>query len=329
MSDSGVGSSPEIAEVSLDVSSIGMLVESGGSSEISKGVGSSTTKFLVGSPLSERGALEFGPDLNLGSSDGFGISSWAVVDWSTGSKSFGEVFIVPASLEDKDDDHDVKEGKSDKDETEHLSTSESGDETSMGAVSASIGNSGVGIDSDSHSNVTGNDGGHGSGKVGGSSVWEVGWGSLHAHLEEINSGSENDSERAGPNGKPDVFFVKESFGTFSNFSTNFLKNVEDGILIGLLFSADGFFLFLLFSVFINTFLDKTSLISHVNGLDEETGDGSPKNGSNSAAEDAKWSDSLLEIFGGVTMSDTVVVFELCWFCVSIEHRSDWHFSVIG
>jgi hypothetical protein len=154
-----------------------------------------------------------GPDLSLGFSDSSGISSWALVDWSTGSKSFGEIFIVPASLEDKDDDHDVKEGKSDKDETEHLSTSESGDETSMGAVSASIGNSGVGIDSDSHSNVTGNDGGHGSGKVGGSSVWEVGWGSLHAHLEEINSGSENDSERAGPDGKPDVFFVKESFGT--------------------------------------------------------------------------------------------------------------------
>jgi hypothetical protein len=136
-----------------------------------------------------------------------------VIDWSSSVKSLGEVLVVPASLEDEDDDHDVKEGKSDEDETEHLSTSESGDETSMGGVSAGVGNSGVGVDSDSHSNVTSNDGGNGSGKVRGSSVWEVGWGSLHAHLEEINSGSENDSERAGPDGKPEVFFVKESFST--------------------------------------------------------------------------------------------------------------------
>jgi hypothetical protein len=72
-----------------------------------------------------------GPDLSLGFSDSSGISSWALVDWSTGSKSFVEIFIVPASLEDKDDDHDVKDGKSDKDETEYLSTSESTDESLM------------------------------------------------------------------------------------------------------------------------------------------------------------------------------------------------------
>jgi hypothetical protein len=70
-----------------------------------------------------------------------------------------EELVVPASLEDKDDDHDVKDGKSDEDETKNLSTSESGDETSMAGFSASEGNSGVGIDSDSHANVTGNDGG--------------------------------------------------------------------------------------------------------------------------------------------------------------------------
>ena len=103
--------------------------------------------------------LEIGPDSFLGSGDTFSTSCWALIDWSSSSKSFAEILVVPASLEDKDDDHDVKEGKSDEDETEHLSTSESGDETSMSGVSAGIGNSGVGVDSDSHSNVTGNDGG--------------------------------------------------------------------------------------------------------------------------------------------------------------------------
>jgi hypothetical protein len=36
---------------------------------------------------------------------------------------------------------------------------------------------------------------------------------LHVHLEEIDSGSENDGEGAGPDGKIDVFLVEESFGT--------------------------------------------------------------------------------------------------------------------
>lgn len=86
-------------------------------------------------------------------------SSWAVVDWHSGGKGLSEELVVPAGLEDKDDDHDVKDGKSDKDETENLSTSESGDETSMAGIGASVGNSGVGVDSDSHSDVTSNDGG--------------------------------------------------------------------------------------------------------------------------------------------------------------------------
>ena len=200
----GGSSSPEFAKVvgnpvSFSVSGI-IGVVGGGSFEsshvriFSKGFWHSGSKVVF--PLFVGVSLELSPNGFLGSGDTIGRSCWAVIDWSSSSKSFVEILVVPASLEDEDDDHDVKEGKSDEDETEHLSTSESGDETSMGGVSAGIGNSGVGVDSDSHSNVTGNDGGNGSGKVRGSSVWEVGWGSLHAHLEEINSGSENDSERA-------------------------------------------------------------------------------------------------------------------------------------
>ena len=157
--------------------------------------------------------FKFGPDGCLSFFESSIGSRRALIDWSTSSKSVIEVLVVPAGLEDKDDNHDVKDGKSNKDETEYLSTSESTDESLMDGGSASVGNSGVGIDSDSHTNVTGKDGGHWSGKVGGGGVWEVGWGSFHAHLEEIDSGSENDGEGAWPDGKPDVFFVKESFGT--------------------------------------------------------------------------------------------------------------------
>lgn len=36
------------------------------------------------------------------------------------------------------------------------------------------------------------------------------------HLEEIDGGSEDDGEGAGPDGKIDVFLVEESFGTLLN-----------------------------------------------------------------------------------------------------------------
>jgi len=68
--------------------------------------------------------------------------------------------VVPAGFEEKDDDHDVEDTKTDKAETEHLSTSESSDETLVDGAAAGEGNSGVGVDSDSHTNVTGKDGGH-------------------------------------------------------------------------------------------------------------------------------------------------------------------------
>ena len=145
-----------------DISGIRFAPVDGGSLEISHCVGcTSFVESIVSSgPVGELEFLEFGPDLFLCSQEINVVSFWAVVHWLSSLKSFGEVFVVPASLEDKDDDHDVKDGKTNKDETEYLSTSESTDESLMDGGSASVGNSGVGIDSDSHTNVTGKDGGH-------------------------------------------------------------------------------------------------------------------------------------------------------------------------
>jgi hypothetical protein len=58
----------------------------------------------------------------------FGVG-WASADWSSGSESVSEELVVPAGFEEKDNDYDVKNTKTDKAETEHLSTSESADET--------------------------------------------------------------------------------------------------------------------------------------------------------------------------------------------------------
>ncbi len=179
----GGGSSPEIAEVVFSPGCAGFsfgIELSMGSSAVTSNSGSSRCggvvvagsgtdggingllaceSFVSDFPLGEELSIEEFPDFSLSLKHTFVGASWALVDWHSGGKGLLEELVVPASLEDKDDDHDVKDGKSDKDETEHLSTSESGDETSMAGFGASVGNSGVGIDSDSHANVTGNDGG--------------------------------------------------------------------------------------------------------------------------------------------------------------------------
>jgi len=96
----------------------------------------------------------------LSGNERFVVTIWTVVDWSSSLENQIELVVVPASFEEEDDDHDVEDGESDKAETEYLSTSEGADEALMDGAAASVGNSGVGIDSDSHTNVTGKDGGH-------------------------------------------------------------------------------------------------------------------------------------------------------------------------
>jgi len=119
--------------------------------------------FLEVGPDSSLGLLDTGVGSNFTSINRCGFeccesSSWAVVDWSSRCEHLVEEFVVPACFEEEDDDHDVEDSESDEYETEHLSTSESSDETFMDGRAAGEGNSGVGVDSDSHTNVTGKDG---------------------------------------------------------------------------------------------------------------------------------------------------------------------------
>ena len=97
----------------------------------------SVSGFVGSGPLLVGEFLESGPKVVLSSNDVSVVTFWASVDWFTGSNGLLEVFVVPAGLEEKDDDHDVNNGKSDKNETEHLSTSESSDETSVNGGAAS------------------------------------------------------------------------------------------------------------------------------------------------------------------------------------------------
>ena len=95
------------------------------------GRGSTSVSTESSRPLSVGKALEPSPDALLGSDDSSVVVSWALIDWSSGSKDFLEVVVVPAGLEEEDDDHDVEDTESDKAETEYLSTSEGSDETSV------------------------------------------------------------------------------------------------------------------------------------------------------------------------------------------------------
>jgi len=102
----------------LDASFVSIDVSTGESVE-------SNTPLLMGE------VLEPGPDLFLGSGNTSEGAIWALIDWSSSGKGFLEVAVVPAGLEEEDDDHDVEDGESDKAETEYLSTSEGSDETLM------------------------------------------------------------------------------------------------------------------------------------------------------------------------------------------------------
>lgn len=136
-----------------------------------------------------------------------------MVDWSSGFDSVGQVFIIPSNFEDHDDNHNVQDTESDKAETKYLTTSEGNNETFVDWSSAHVGNSGVGVYGNSHTNVTSKDGSARSSEEGDGSVWEVSWGNISSHLKDIDGTSEEDSEKDSPDHENNVFFSEESFST--------------------------------------------------------------------------------------------------------------------
>ena len=148
---------------------------------------------------------------------------------------------------------------------------------------------------------------------------------MHVHLEEIDGGSEDDGERAGPDGKIDVFLVKESFGTISDFGSDKFKGVHDISGRCLFGSSGNGDLFVSLSVLENASFDG-SVIVHVDSLDEKSGKSSPEGGENSGAEDAEWSNSVLEIVLGLSVLNTVVVSPFSWFS-RVSEQGSWENQV--
>lgn len=147
------------------------------------------------------------------------------------------------------------------------------------------------------------------------------------HLEEIDGGSEDDGEGAGPDGKIDVFLVEESFGTFSDFGSDKFEGVHDILSRCLFGSSSNGDLFVSLSVFENTGFDG-SVIVHVDFLDEESSKSSPENGEDGGDEDGERGNSVFEIVMGLSMLNGVVVSPFGWFIILGEQGS-WSHLFVG
>jgi hypothetical protein len=124
-----------------------------------------------------------------------------------GSTDGIKLSIVPGGLVGNDNDLEDEDGKSNKDESKNLSASESSEETIVDISAAHEGGSSVGVDGNSHSNVSGSNGGSGSNDVGSGSVWEVGWSNIRGHLLHVDGNSEEDSEGSREDTKVQIFLA--------------------------------------------------------------------------------------------------------------------------
>lgn len=97
---------------------------------------------------------------------------WVLVflDWV--QRSNGTVTLIAKidGLVDNNKDLEDQEGKADKDETKDLATSVGNYETLVNIIGAFIGSSDVGVGSDSHTDVPGDDGGEATNEEGNSCV---------------------------------------------------------------------------------------------------------------------------------------------------------------
>lgn len=82
-----------------------------------------------------------------------------------------------------------------------------------------------------------------------------------------------------------------------------------------------------FSIILNALFDWLKII-HVDLLNKKTSKCSPENGENSSAENAKWSNTVLEVKISLSVLDTIVVSGFSWIGNCIETTSSWHCWIV-
>jgi len=139
-----------------------------------------------------------------------------------------ELLVIPGSLVDDDNEVKDKKGKSDKGETEYLSSSEGGQKSIMGIFAAHESGSSVGVNGNSHSNVSSGNGGSRADEVCKAGVWEVGsWSG--SHLLPVNSYSQDDTEHQREDGEVQILLSQEADSTLSDLLSNKVHLLKDSI----------------------------------------------------------------------------------------------------
>jgi len=82
-----------------------------------------------------------------------------------------------------------------------------------------------------------------------------------------------------------------------------------------------------FSIILNALFDWTKII-HVDLLNKKTSKCSPENGENSSAENAKWSNTVLEVKIGLSVLNIIVVSRFSWTGNGIETITSLHCWIV-
>ena len=134
------------------------------------------------------------------------------------SNKTSEGSIEPGPLEKDNDQIEAQKSESDKDESKNLSTSEGSEETIVSVSAAHECCSGVGVDSNSHSNVTCSNGSTASNHESCGGVWEVGWLISNVHLLQIDCEPKQNGENSGKDTQIQILLSKERVSTLNRKS---------------------------------------------------------------------------------------------------------------
>ena len=127
--------------------------------------------------------------------------------------------VEDSGLEDKNEDFQDTEGKTDKDEAEDLTAVEGSHESFIDAVIAEVSDLDVGGGGDHHADVAGKHGGEGTNEEAESSVGE-GWVVVAFFPWLVDSAEEDGAEENTEDSEVQVLFLEESFGTLSKLVIN-------------------------------------------------------------------------------------------------------------
>ena len=131
------------------------------------------------------------------------------------SNKTSEGSIEPGPLEKDNDQIEAQKSESDEDESKNLSTSEGSEETIVSVSAAHECCSSVGVDSNSHTDITCSNGSSTSKHESCGGIWEVGWLISNVHLLQVDCETKYNGENSGKDTQIQILLGKERVGTLN------------------------------------------------------------------------------------------------------------------